>query len=381
MSVRHPTPALLLIMAMALLASACGSGSGASDSTASGADKAGSGADAKVDSVLVLDGAVVASPKADTPTRSRARVRARDASPVDTTTEVWPELPLTAAGTIDDGPDPFEGEPIPVQAIPIEDDPYTTSTIAAAASKLRTVDPDQWDSWMGSNGHSPWQQDAGSNTGSLVKVTVERCGGARQVATGVVLDDETVVTTVHVVENAAKRVRVSSASGGARIPAMIRYLDVDDDVAVLRVPGLTQPPMPWHVPVGTDPLFAFAYGVSPVGLAGTMRRVPIVTSLQEESITVEQPDGFAKQITDRPVQTLVGGITTGFSGGVVQATNDTTLQGGWGFFGLIRARMGLRADTAGIVVPQRIVADALNAAEGLDEWFEIRPGGCPQWHR
>jgi hypothetical protein len=179
---------------------------------------------------------------------------------------------------------------------------------------------------------------------------------------------------------------VSSAAGTGsdeppRIPAMIRFLDVDDDIAVLRVPGLGIQPLGWHVPVGTAPQLAYAYGVAPVGRAGTLRRAPVITSLQESSISIEQPDGFAQQISDRSVQTIVGGITSGFSGGVIAATNDEFLRDGWGFHGIIRARVPFRADTAGIVVPSRLVGEALDAEAGLEEWFEIRPGGCPQWRR
>jgi hypothetical protein len=294
----------------------------------------------------------------------------------------WPALRLTAAGTIDDGPDPFDGDNVPVQPIPIEDDPYTTKDIDVAAAQLRRVDRDKWDEWMTGMERSPWQQGPDSTASALVEVTVERCGGARSVATGVVLANDTVVTTVHAVENAAKRVRVAPAIGyEPRIPAMIQYLDVDDDVAVLRVPGLRMTPMRWHVPLNAEPLFGFAFGVGPGGRSGALRRVPVITSMQESSITVEQPDGLAEQISDRWVQTLVGGITTGFSGGVVAATNDPALATSWGFHGLLRARMPFRSDTAGIVVPSRIVAEALDANDQLDPWYEHMPGGCPQWNR
>ena len=43
--------------------------------------------------------------------------------------------------------------------------------------------------------------------------------------------------------------------------------------------------------------------------------------------------------------------------------------------------MPLRAFNGGIVVPARLVRDAVTASQALPEWFEHRPGGCPQWHR
>ncbi len=378
-----------LVVAAGFVIAACG---GEGDRSSSGADDdQGASPGSSVESVLVIDGKRVDADGASTreptlapngvratPRRGRGRVRA--AAPG---VERWLAPPLNTDGTIDDGPDPFEGKRIQVQPIPIEDDAAATSAIDAVAARMRRVDRAEWDRWLRANGErSPWQQGDDARAGSLVDITVERCGGARTVATGVVLADETVVTTVHAVESASKRVRVAPLLGPTeRLPAMIRYLDVDDDVAVLKVPGLYVQPMPTYVPSGTAPRFGYAYGVVNGGIAGTLRRTPVVVSVQETSIELEQPDGFAEQISDRSVQALVGGITTGFSGGVVAATNDPNLATGFGFHGLIRARVPFRADTAGIVVPSRIVNQALAASNRLDEWFEHRPGGCPQWRR
>jgi hypothetical protein len=248
-----------------------------------------------VESVLVIDGKhidedgrVASDPKSDD-ADDPAPKRVRDRINADLDDE-WPEPPLNADGTIDDGPDPFAGERVQLQPLPIEDDPATTAAIDSAAMRMRRVD-------------------------------------------------------------------------------------------VLKVPGLRVQPMPVYVPSGTEPRFGYAYGVANGGLAGALRRTPVVVSVQESSIELEQPDGFAEQISDRSVQTLVGGVTTGFSGGVVSATNDDTLATGFGFHGLIRARVPFRSDTGGIVVPSRIVREAIDASGRLDEWFEHRPGGCPQWRR
>lgn len=370
-------------IATALLIAGCGGG-GAGETDA-GSSSAANGDDSGVNSVLVIDGSVVDSAGASArPQRAAAERKAARTKPrrAVVRAQPWPELARKADGTLDAGPDPFASSYIPVQPIPIEDDPYTTKDIDAAASSLRRVDNDTWAQWKLGMGRSPWQQGEDPTARSIVEVTVERCGGARTVATGVVLANETVVTTVHAVENAAKRVWIAPAVGvEPRIAAMIQYLDVDDDVAVLRVPGLRLDPMLWYVAPSSEPTLGFAFGIGPGGRSGALRRVPVITSTQESSITVEQPDGLAQEITDRSVQTLVGGITTGFSGGVVAATNDPTLATNWGFHGLLRARVPFRSDTAGIVVPSRIVADALDANDRLDPWFEHRPGGCPQWHR
>ncbi len=376
----------LVVVLLGLLVAACG-GADAKTSAADGDAKDKDSGEA-VESLLVIDGktvgadgSITSDPTKDPAARTTKPKRVRSAT-VDEDEE-WPALPLNGDGTIDDGPDPFAGERIQVQPLPIEDDPASTAPIDAAAMEMRRVERADWDRWIGANGQrSPWAQGNDPLAASLVDITVERCGGARTVATGVVLANETVVTTVHAIETATNRVRVAPTVGdGPRLAAMIRYLDVDDDVAVLKVPGLRVQPMPVYVPSGTAPRFGYAYGVANVGVAGTMRRTPVMVSMTEESIELEQPDGFAEQISNRSVQTLVGGITTGFSGGVVATTNDDDLATGFGFHGLIRARVPFRADTAGIVVPSRIVRDAITASGQLDEWFEHRPGGCAQWRR
>ncbi|MCW2925698.1 MAG: Peptidase [Thermoleophilia bacterium] len=295
--------------------------------------------------------------------------------------EKWPAPKLLPDGTIDDGPDPIGTAPVQVQPLPIEDDPTTTAAIDKWSTRLRKVDLAQWNQWMDAGLRSPWSQAQDAALSSMVKVTVERCGGAHTVATGVVLADETVVTTVHAIESPNRRVRISPATGGARIPAMVRYLDVDDDIAVLKVPGLVAPPMLFHVVTGDKPQWGYAYGVGTGGPAGTMRRTPAVVAMREATATLEQPDGFAQRITDRAILPFVGGVSAGFSGGVVMATNDPEFVSGWGFHGLIRARVPFRADTGGIAVPATLVGDALDAADKLDPWYEHRAGSCPQWIR
>ncbi|MCW2921110.1 MAG: hypothetical protein JWL76_984 [Thermoleophilia bacterium] len=379
---------VVLTLSLGAVLAACSGPADTTDAGGSDSKEKDTNASAAVDSVLVIDGkqvgpdgAVASDPTLDRAKAASKRARTRTTA---TTDEVeWPAPQLNADGTINDGPDPFQGERIQVQPLPIEDDPSTTASIDAAAMQMRRLDRADWDRWIGANNQrSPWAQGDDPFASALVDITVERCGGARTVATGVVLAEETVVTTVHAVETASKRVRVSSTVGeGPRLAAMIRYLDVDDDVAVLKVPGLKIQPMPMYAPSGTAPRLGYAYGVANVGVAGSMRRTPVMVSMQEATIEAEQPDGFAEQISDRSVQTLVGGISTGFSGGVVATTNDPKLSTGFGFHGLIRARVPFRADTAGIVVPSRIVRDAISASGQLDTWFEHRPGGCPQWGR
>lgn len=296
----------------------------------------------------------------------------------------WPALTLLPDGTIDGSSEtPFTDQPLSPQPSPVEDDPSSTKVIDDWAERLRRIDRAEWDQRTGNGANSPFARKHDQTMDHIVRIAVQRCGGARTVSTGVVVGPETVVTTVHAIESASLRVRVSPAkSDPTFIPAMVRYLDVDDDVAVLRVPGLNMVPIGLHAPNGTDPEWGYAYGVGNGGPGGTMRREPAVVAMQEAKLAIEQPDGFARQIRDRSVFSMVAPVGAGFSGGVVTATNGPIgTTDGWELHGLIRARMPMRGLNAGIVVPARIVREAVAASRGLPAWFEHRAGGCPQWHR
>lgn len=303
-----------------------------------------------------------------------------EAIPAD---DPWPAPPLLDDGTIDDGEDPFLEEIVPIQPTPIEDDPATTRDLDVFNAMIRTIDKDEWDAWMAAKVVTPFHQnELDPILPGLVRISVERCGGAHTVATGAVVAPETVVTTVHAIESTARRVRVSPALlDGQRIPAMVRYLDIDDDIAVLKVPGLSSTPLEFYAGAGTTPQRGYAYGISRGSESGAVRRAPAIVATEEESIDVEQPDGFARQITDRTVFPIIAGIDSGFSGGIVTTTSDPRAISGFAMHGLIRARVSARSDTAGIVVPARLVREAVSESQGLPTWFEHKPGGCPQWMR
>jgi hypothetical protein len=333
-------------------------------------------------STLMLDGQAVGT-KGTRPRTARSTAAANAAIDLTTPTpDVWPVPALLSDGALDDGADPFAAQPVPVQPLPIEDDAAATRAIDDWSTALKNIDPAQWAKWTAAKQRSPWQQDVDPRLKSMVKVTVERCGGARTVASGVVLGNETVVTTVHAIESADRRVRISPAGDdGNRLAAIVRYMDVDNDIAVLKVPGLKAPAMDVHTAGNTVYEWGYAYGVSQDGLSGTLNRTPAIVGTQESDLTVEQPDGFAQQIKDRQVLTAVAAVDTGYSGGVVVATTDPNGVGGFGFAGLVRARVPFRSNTGAIIVPPRLVQAALTAASALDPWFEHVPNRCPQWHR
>lgn len=296
----------------------------------------------------------------------------------------WPALTLLADGTIDASSEtPFTDQALQPQPSPIEDDAESTRIIDTWTERLRRIDRAEWIARSNNDTNSPWARRQDPTMAHVVRIAVQRCGGARTVATGAVVADETVVTTVHAIESTALRVRVSPALNEPRfIPAMVRYLDVDDDIAVLKVPGLQMDPIDIHAPDGDDPEWGYAYGVSNGGPGGTVHREPAVVAMQEATLAIEQPDGFARPISDRHVFPLVAPLSAGFSGGVVTATNGAIgSTGGWELHGLVRARMPMRALNAGVAVPARLIRDAVTASQALPTWFEHRPGGCPQWYR
>jgi hypothetical protein len=294
--------------------------------------------------------------------------------------EIVPDL--NSDGTLADGDDPFAEDHATAMITPIERNPETTRDVDAFATSLRAADGDQWQQWLDDRSPTARATGPADVIGSMVRVFTERCGGAKTVASGVVLGDETVVTTVTAIESPERRIRISSlGTPGVRIPAIIRYLDVDDDIAVLSVPGLRQTPIGMHVPRGANPQRGLAFGASAGGTQGLFQRVPVYVAMQEKDVTIDEADGLGKQISSRSVLPIAGPIDTGMAGGAVVATNDPKLASGWGFHGLIRSRVPYRSTGGGLAVPSRLVQAALSAADKLPQWHEFRPTSCPQWYR
>lgn len=387
-------PRILVVFMAALLFAACGSLPGGAKDEQDAKSRPQSDQPAPAPGMLIVNGKVVdGAPVAEEPKLTPAATRAAQAKAAAAAAAKDPERPafvaepleeppLNADGTLDDGPDPFAGARTQVLPAPIEDDAEVTRPIAAWANDLQSIEQERWAQWLQDRSAMNQAQGPADVVGAMVRVSTLRCGGASTVATGVVLADETVVTTVHAIESPQRRVRVAPLGApGARMAAIIKYVDVDDDIAVLHVPGLQLRPIGTHVARGSQPQRALAFGVAPGGTQGSFRRVPVYVAMQEESITLEQADGLAQDISDRSVLPIAGGIDNGFSGGVVAATNQADQAGGWGFHGLVRARVPYRSTGGGVAIPSRLVTAAIQASERSDPWFELRPGACPQWHR
>lgn len=383
-------PTAILLIALAVLVAACGGDE--KNSKDAKAEKAAKQAAADTDPFLVVNGQHIdpdgnASAPAVDPADARKAAAAADADEDDerptTLRTTYTPPPLLSDGTIDEDDDPFGDGTIGLHPLPMEGNPETTREVDAFARGLRRIENEQWAQWIADSSPAGLAWGPPEVARSLVRVFTQRCGGARTVATGVVLGNDLIATTVHAIQSPMRRIRVQGiTSSGYRIPAMIKYVDVDDDVAILQVPGLQIQPIGFHTARGADPMRALAYGVGYRGQGqGTLNRQSVYAAMVEESITLEQPDGLDQPISARPVFPIAGPIDTGMSGGMIAATNDADLQTGWAFHGLIRARVPFRSPGGGIAIPARVVRESLAAAEAMPEWQEMRPTSCPQWHR
>lgn len=385
---------ILVLVAAALM----GAGCGASEQGGGGNDGDPKGSSAPADSELVIEGHGVG--KDGLPTdpdlpASKAKARAttaarkrRDLSGVLGVATVEPPK-LLGDGTIDDGPDPFDtgGAPTASMPLPIEDDVALTEALdtwrRGQGTGLQLVDLAAFQRWAQLDRtltDSSHDESKDPSAPFVVRVLSKRCGGARTSASGVLMGGETVVTTVHAIESVERRVRVQLALDATerRYPAMIQYVDVDDDIAVLRVPGLTAAGIGQLSAVPSA--FAtegFALGITIDGLG----RVPVLLGGDRLSAKVEQPDGFGEQITDRDVHPMLGAVTTGYSGGpVVTSVGDDA--GPWRMAGMVRARVPYRSLTASVVIPIDLIKEAIGARDARSEWNELVPrAGCSQWTR
>ncbi|MBC7460050.1 MAG: hypothetical protein H7287_01675 [Thermoleophilia bacterium] len=386
---RHLVRCLLLVGCCLLLA-ACGS---AKEQRAEPAAAKDTGV---VNDGLIINGTEVdaKSGQRDVPADPKAKpvvasAKAKGVVAIGTIVKALPQPELNADGSLV-GTDPFADTGVQVMPTPIEGNPETVRpfrvAVRAALAAVDAVDitvGNRMRTWVRTGDRATADSvSADTIRPGVVSIAVERCGGARTVVVGAVVAAETVVTTVGAIDNAAKRIWVAPISGGARKQGMLQYLDIADDIAVYRVPGLQVTPLPTFAVQGAPGIqFGYAYGIAPGGRQGRPQRISIAVGEAEESLTFEQADGLGKAITDRSVVPMIGPIGSGYAGGVVAATNDPENASGWGFWGLIRARVPYESTGGGIVVPARLVNIAVKRALALDPWFEIQPGPCPNWYR
>ena len=177
-------------------------------------------------------------------------------------------------------------------------------------------------------------------------------GGGQATGSGFVVDDDgTILTNAHVVEG-ADEVRVSFEEGGSSIPADVKGIDADTDIAVLKidpakVSDLTVLPLgdSSELEVG-DPVVAIG---NPFGLQRTVT-TGIVSALQRQ---IDAPSGFS--IND-VIQTDAS-INPGNSGGplldaqgrVIGINSQIATGGGQGSVGI---GFAVPIDTAKNLLPK-----------------------------
>ncbi len=189
--------------------------------------------------------------------------------------------------------------------------------------------------------------------GSVVKVHTSACGAAVQ-GSGWVVARELVLTNVHVVTGAdSVEVAASNGSPHAAVPV---YLDVEDDVAVLRVEGLEAPPLDLaaRVPV-EDPVVLLGYPRD-----GSLTAVPGIAGRPTK---VFAADAYGRRARLRTVVPLRGIVERGDSGGPVVNVRGRVVA------------MMFAASTegdGGFGVPAGEIEEALTAEHG-----PVDPGPCP----
>jgi S1-C subfamily serine protease len=147
-------------------------------------------------------------------------------------------------------------------------------------------------------------------TPSIVRVEGRACANV-QVGTGTVVGDGLVVTNAHVV--AGEEATTVERDDGARLDARVVAFDGDRDLAVLAVPGLDRPPLPFvDAPLGT------VGGVFGHPDGGPLRVAPFEVARRVDATGT---DIYDEQRTTRDVLIVSAALRPGDSGGpLVDAT-------------------------------------------------------------
>lgn len=146
----------------------------------------------------------------------------------------------------------------------------------------------------------------GSAPGSVLKVlAVGGCGGVGREGTSFVVASDLVMTDAHVVAGEPD-LEVVTASGNVRATAVL--FDPQEDVAVLRVPGLDLPAVPLVAAVAQRGTLAAVVGypedgpltLTPAGVAG--------------AFTAEGRDIYGESLVDRDIYAITAAVQHGNSG-------------------------------------------------------------------
>ena len=186
-----------------------------------------------------------------------------------------------------------------------------------------------------------------------VSTTSTRCGSS-SLGSGVVISPGRVVTNAHVVAGAG-RITVGSASDHATRGARLVYLDPENDVAILHVPGLESPAPRWvdEAPRGTDAVVAGYPGGGPLTLGEARVRGQVL-------VADDQGSG------SREVHVFRGLVRPGNSGGALLRLDGSVL-------GLVFAN-AQDDDQTGFALTQEEVRAAIDATRNATD--EVSSGSC-----
>jgi S1-C subfamily serine protease len=187
---------------------------------------------------------------------------------------------------------------------------------------------------------------------SVVKVLGTACGLGIE-GSGWVATPGLVVTAAHVVSG-EDDTTVTPYSGGGVLPAQAVAYDVRNDIAVLRVPGLSAPPLRL-----VDPRPGVAVAIVGYPENGPLNAIP---GRIGTTATVIAADAYGQGSVPRTVTSLSGDVRHGNSGGpAVDATGAVQLT-------VFAAR---RSGGGGYGVPASIVRGVLASARG-----PVSTGSC-----
>ena len=344
---------------LATSATGCGKASSSVSSAARAAEKTAIGASRKAGPALVLVGysrgggtspapawsnppAVLATTTTTTPAKV-APGATRTATTIATSTTPFGPLTLLGDGTINDGTDPF---------LAMMRTPAVRPTFDLAGAKIpAAVAPagDILDFWAVMR----------APTG-VVKVATINCGGM-STGSGWMASADTVVTNAHVVAGAERRPRVQVNAKGIRYPAALVYLDVPNDIAILRVPGITGATVLPFAPAPTVGDKAAIIGYPNGGDVHLDAAQLGVT----QTDTVRQYDGWRRPIASRRNTYVSGFSEPGASGGAVVNEKGQVLATVWGNVYDAQPAMTVAVDNA------TVIADLTAAGSS-----EVSPGPC-----
>jgi S1-C subfamily serine protease len=201
---------------------------------------------------------------------------------------------------------------------------------------------------------------AGDARSATVKIKGRGCGGTIE-GSGVVLAPGMVATNAHVVSGLGS-VKVQPGGEGDSFEATPVLFDENNDVAMLRVPGLRVRPLRL---VADTPRFGTAAAVLGYPGDGPYRATAAAVGAER---TFDSRDIYDHPYHDRPILVLRARVRPGNSGGPV-------VVGGREVAGLVFAA-ALDDRNVSFAVPTRIVRDALAAARRVPPNEAVSTKSC-----